>query len=324
MKKNLGRPRTVDHEKVFQQIQKGLTANEISLKMKISSALVYQIAKRNNVKTTVPQRREKIDWKLAIEEYLRVGNAAKVAKNYPISPGSITRNARKKGYIFSSIVGRPPLPGRTLEEMIDNNSLWKEIFLLFEGGKNQKEISQILKTSQPSVSFALRTMGFPIGKGNNNPRKKNLPKEEIIAYYQDGNSCKEIGKIFGVSGNVVLKRLNRWNIPRRVGKAVGIKNPQWKGGTKKAMHYYRRQAYEVVAICLGQPLQQGYVIHHVDENKENNDPNNLMIFHSLSLHTKFHQKVLSLQLKVDSKEAIQLALESGAEKLPKPPNPIEF
>lgn len=49
--------------------------------------------------------------------------------------------------------------------------------------------------------------------------------------------------------------------------------------------------YEHILIAeqkLGRELKDGECVHHIDENKRNNDPNNLMIFDSVSSHTSFH------------------------------------
>lgn len=40
---------------------------------------------------------------------------------------------------------------------------------------------------------------------------------------------------------------------------------------------------------LGRELKKGEVVHHKDENKRNNDPENLMVFTSNSAHIAFHR-----------------------------------
>lgn len=40
---------------------------------------------------------------------------------------------------------------------------------------------------------------------------------------------------------------------------------------------------------LGRYLLPGEVVHHIDENKTNNDPANLMVFHTKADHTSFHK-----------------------------------
>lgn len=193
----------------------------------------------------------------------------------------------------------------------------------YERLQNQHLVAKELGMIQATVSKILRSQGIHVGKGSNR-QKLNLPMEEVVRRYQAGEPCRTIAESFAVETEALRRRLVRLGIPRRVGGVSGPDNKQWKGGTEDAMHYFRRQVYEVAAICLGRPLEQGWVIHHIDENKKHNHPDNLMIFESLSAHTRFHQRQLALQVPTGSREAIQLALENGARLLPSPPNPLEF
>lgn len=154
-----------------------------------------------------------------------------------------------------------------------------------------------------------------------------LPMDEVAARYQAGESTIDLGKAYSVDAEVIRRRMDRAGIARRglvASRARGEKSPQWKGGEPAPMHYYRRQSYEVAAICLGQPLPPGWVIHHVDENPHNNAPANLILFPSQRLHARFHQQLLRRRIAVGSEVAIRLASEIGAEALPSPPAPIVF
>lgn len=49
--------------------------------------------------------------------------------------------------------------------------------------------------------------------------------------------------------------------------------------------------YEHILVAsekLGRPLKEGEVVHHRDQNKENNKPENLIVFSSRAEHIKFH------------------------------------
>ena len=53
-------------------------------------------------------------------------------------------------------------------------------------------------------------------------------------------------------------------------------------------------SYEHVAVAeriLGRPLPKGAVVHHVDENKSNNDPSNLVICESHAYHALLHARL---------------------------------
>jgi HNH endonuclease len=50
----------------------------------------------------------------------------------------------------------------------------------------------------------------------------------------------------------------------------------------------RHQHRVVAEQMLGRPLRPGEVVHHIDENKHNNDPSNLHVFASRREHTAHH------------------------------------
>ncbi len=61
-----------------------------------------------------------------------------------------------------------------------------------------------------------------------------------------------------------------------------------KGYTK----YYSRLAHRVIAEKkIGRPLKPEEVVHHLDFNKRNNHPDNLMILPSKADHSRYHAKL---------------------------------
>lgn len=52
------------------------------------------------------------------------------------------------------------------------------------------------------------------------------------------------------------------------------------------VHTHRR----VAELMLGRPLKKGEVVHHIDGNKRNNSPENLMVFESQAEHAAWHAK----------------------------------
>lgn len=63
-------------------------------------------------------------------------------------------------------------------------------------------------------------------------------------------------------------------------------------GTGEGKSYektYGRHTHRVVAEQkLGRSLLKGEIVHHIDEDKRNNDPSNLMIFSSQAEHARWH------------------------------------
>lgn len=58
-----------------------------------------------------------------------------------------------------------------------------------------------------------------------------------------------------------------------------------KDGKKKMQHV------SVAEKALGKPLPKGAVVHHVDEDKKNNDPKNLVICPSQAYHLLLHKRM---------------------------------
>jgi len=47
----------------------------------------------------------------------------------------------------------------------------------------------------------------------------------------------------------------------------------------------------------GRPIVNGEIIHHLDHNKKNNDPDNLVICPNQTVHRLFHTKRLKVRIK---------------------------
>lgn len=90
-------------------------------------------------------------------------------------------------------------------------------------------------------------------------------------------------------------------------KQRGARNPAWKGGRTVASNGYvlirvgkehhladvRGYAYEhrlVAEQKLGRRLQPGEIPHHIDGNKQNNDPGNIEVVASAAHHHRHHRK----------------------------------
>ena len=52
-----------------------------------------------------------------------------------------------------------------------------------------------------------------------------------------------------------------------------------------------RHTHRIVAEQkIGRPLRKGEVVHHIDGNKHNNEPENLMVFRSQADHARWHKE----------------------------------
>lgn len=60
-------------------------------------------------------------------------------------------------------------------------------------------------------------------------------------------------------------------------------------GGKTYTKFLGRHMHRVVAeLMLGRPLKSDEVVHHIDGDKRNNRPENLMVFSSQKEHAAFH------------------------------------
>ncbi len=91
-----------------------------------------------------------------------------------------------------------------------------------------------------------------------------------------------------------MAELNRQLNPERMTEETRAKlrEAHKDSGTGKTYaKTYGRHTHRVVAEqMLGRPLKKGEVVHHIDGNKRNNDPTNLMIFENQAAHAKFHKE----------------------------------
>lgn len=63
-----------------------------------------------------------------------------------------------------------------------------------------------------------------------------------------------------------------------------------EGKTYTKLH--SRHEHRIVAEqLLGRPLKKGEVVHHIDGDKRNNSPDNLMVFSSQAEHAAYHAKL---------------------------------
>lgn len=67
----------------------------------------------------------------------------------------------------------------------------------------------------------------------------------------------------------------------------GSEHPNWKGGKSRNHHTYRKDVEKII----GRKLKSNEIIHHKDNNFNNNKINNIIIFPSHSEHMKYHWKI---------------------------------
>ena len=92
-----------------------------------------------------------------------------------------------------------------------------------------------------------------------------------------------------------MTQLNEDMNPTRMSSETRYKLRQARLGKGRCDGYskiYNKAAHRVIAEKkLGRPLRDGEIVHHRDENKYNNNPDNLVVFSSQSAHAKHHNEL---------------------------------
>ena len=133
-------------------------------------------------------------------------------------------------------------------------------------------------------------MGRPRKGGGNEDRRIKLDDPQVAAWFATGMTGAEIATKVGCSVPPIQAALKRLGLKRparpRVGVLAGDRNPAWAGGRRTRSDGYievwtpsgvRLEHQVVMDGVIGRPLQPGEVVHHIDENKGNNAPDNLML-----------------------------------------------
>lgn len=103
--------------------------------------------------------------------------------------------------------------------------------------------------------------------------------------------CRECAKVF------TSQRMSRYNIAHNpevmdASRKEAIRKSRLGTGVKDCYEKtHGRHTHRIIAEqVLGRPLKSGEVVHHIDGNKRNNNPENLMVFASQALHKKWHNE----------------------------------
>lgn len=153
------------------------------------------------------------------------------------------------------------------------------------------------------------TCGAKVKKKPSDIKKHNFCNRNCYHKYQARNQiktvCERCGKPVCKSPSDATERnfcsrkchmetlnteLNPYRMTAEVRRKIRLSRlDSGKGGGYSKL--YGRHTHRVIAEkMLGRKLIKGEVVHHIDKNKRNNSPENLMVFKSQKEHAAWHAR----------------------------------
>jgi hypothetical protein len=148
------------------------------------------------------------------------------------------------------------------------------------------------------------------------------PEQLRELHHEQDLSAEEIGKRFGCAASTVRRKLVEFNMPKGSGRhrpPRGADHWSWRGGThidsrgyvrsrcpdhpNAAKNGYVAEHRRVASTVLGRRLSSEEEVHHVDGNKLNNSPENLLVVPTgdhQRLHIRVYQELLALRKEVEA------------------------
>jgi len=129
-------------------------------------------------------------------------------------------------------------------------------------------------------------------------RKRYESYKRMKARQYCGNVCRSLQLSIdsrGENNYFYGKHLKPWNYK----KEIHWRTKQTNGYVRIIMrnedgkNYYRYEHCMVAEDKMGRELRHKEVVHHIDGDKSNNNPDNLMVFPSNGEHIKFHKNRIS-------------------------------
>lgn len=125
-------------------------------------------------------------------------------------------------------------------------------------------------------------------------KPRNFCSRKCLADYssksRNPERYRDLKNYTGISAH--MTKLNQELNPTRMSFGTRAKLSMARRGTGEGKTYtksFGRHTHRMVAErILGRKLLPGEVVHHIDGNKRNNRPENLMIFKSQAEHVKWH------------------------------------
>lgn len=138
------------------------------------------------------------------------------------------------------------------------------------------------------------------------PRREGLISvEDMISLYESGKSLNDISEKAKLSPATIMHRLKEREIPLRSNTAprklvgeeyLGSDGRYWVRGpqNQEGKARNKKRARVVMESLLGEPIPEGYSVHHIDQDYTNDSPENLQLISNTEHLPSLHNNDLSL------------------------------
>lgn len=168
---------------------------------------------------------------------------------------------------------------------------------------NQEECSQYSIGTEKLVYYTCDTCGVT------KSRKWNMHRRSALKAGRDAITGQTFCKDCAVRQSVGTRKYSKPYSKCGYGPKTGADHTSWKGGTfigsdgykmvytgnntnvKSKWENYRKEHFIVAEEKIGRPLRTGEVVHHIDCDKLNNAPENLLILESEAEHRRIHNQL---------------------------------
>jgi len=176
----------------------------------------------------------------------------------------------------------------------------QQVVDLYSQGCSLNSVARQLGCCVETVRYNLKIAGISRRlRGGHSKMMTDEIRAEIIQYYHEGLSQEAIGKKLGYSQTKISAVIKAKGLPTKLMKT---RNHRWKGGKNFHQGYVKVYVHAleetdrklaramspgdqqyipehrlIMSRYLGRPLRQDETVHHIDEDKTNNDLSNLQL-----------------------------------------------
>lgn len=121
--------------------------------------------------------------------------------------------------------------------------------------------------------------------------EKFIPSDDLKQLYiNEHKSIREIARIYNVTHGIVSAKLKKLGIDIRPFNDIKY----YESRRKKSFHHDEQKRDYVIKMELhiGRPLNKDEVVHHIDQDRTNNDITNLYLFKNQLVHEAYHGYIL--------------------------------